>query len=311
MLPLRPDRLEGIGHESRPGEVSDMSSLYYKPSGKFSISGLVMAIGLGVAGMAIGSWVYGYLMAWIPFVYVLVFGVIGYACAGAFVAGGGIAVGKIRNIPVALVIGTVVGAFAVYAAWVTWYYAWTSQQEFVYRPEKLLGVIQTLAVNGVWGMSGFTPTGWGLYLFWIVEALGIMAGTIFGAYTAVADTPFCEDCEVWLDDAQVIGAFENSPYVQEVQKGLEMERVDVLDKLVPIEQRDDSFLLASLECCGECNKFKLLSMKQVQITLDDDNKEQKQEDVLIGRLIVKDKVVDAVMSAGHLGGSSTEEPPVA
>lgn len=284
-----------------------MSGKYYRLSGKFSPIGLVIALAIGLVGVAVGSWIYGYVMAWIPIVYVCVLGVIGYGVGAAALIGFGLTTGKVRNMPVALGIGAIVGAFAVYAGWVTWLFAWSSQEYFVADPGVLFSIIQELAKEGVWSMSGGTPTGWGLYLFWIAEALIIFGACVFGAYTAMDSSPFCEACECWMEDEVALAVFATKPGFDSIKKGLELERLDTLKDLTPLHEVGVEFTVASAESCAQCSNYHLLSFKEKTITLDKDGEPQTKEVDLMKRLVVNQKMLDAVTARGTEGEPSEPE----
>ena len=126
-----------------------MHGNYYRLSGKFTPIGLVTALGVGLGGTAVASWLYGYVMAWIPLVYIMVLGVIGYGIGGGALVSLGLNLGKIRNRMVALAVGLVVSVFAVYAGWVTWLFAMTSQELFIWAPGPLFHGIVALGQEGV------------------------------------------------------------------------------------------------------------------------------------------------------------------
>lgn len=269
-----------------------MAGNYYRPSGRFTPIGALTALGVGLVSVALLSWVYGYLMAWIPLVYFLVLGVIGYGSALGALTGKGLKKGRIRNPVVAVAIGALVGVAGVYAGWVIWILAmW---DVFIVSPEALLMAVQKLGEEGVWSMSGTTPTGWFLYSFWICEAAIILGWCVYLALRAVTGTPFCERCSCWMEPGETLGVFATDATIDEVKRGLELEKLDVLAKLIPLEEVGSDFTVAMGEGCDSCD-YRLLSFKQMNVTLDKDGNEQVKEKTLINRLVASPQMMDAVI----------------
>ena len=248
-------------------------------------------------------------MVWIPIVLFLVVGLFLYLIIVGHVSGEILLRSKVRSTPAAVFAGTVIGAFAVYVAWVSWIYAMSNLEFLAFAPSEILSVAEALATEGVWEFEGFKPTGSGLYFFWVLEALAIVGAATYGSYSTVADIPFCEACQNWVKSGEVIGVFEGSPHAQDVREGLEQERVEVLSKLVPTKDRDRSFMLARAECCEKCSGFSLLSLKGVTIEVGSDGYERSQEQVIFRRLIVNGKVIDAVKTAADIRRLGASDVP--
>jgi hypothetical protein len=101
-------------------EYSTTSNNFYRHSGKVPLLGLIL---LGVAGLVavpILGVLYGYLIFYIPFIYVNLFVVFGYVYAVSFVLSKAMRLGKIRNTLIAGLAAFGFGLLAEYVGWVAW-----------------------------------------------------------------------------------------------------------------------------------------------------------------------------------------------
>ncbi len=270
-----------------------MNSNYYQPSGKFSPLGLATALGLSLIGVLIGSWVYGYAAAWIPIIYLNVLLVFAYGFGAGFLVSTGIRIGKIRNVMVALGLGLVAGLVAIYGGWVTWIYAMSSQELFIWHPQDLWTGIVLLGQEGVWTIKGSKPTGWLLYSFWIAEALIVLGFSLTTSYNAVADSPYCEDCQQWVDQTDVVGVFEPLADPQKFKRGLEEGRLES-EQLLGKTSGEPRFAVLQLESCSHCEKCRLLTVMDRTLSYDKEGREQVSDEKWVQRLLISSKLADEV-----------------
>ena len=260
---------------------------YYRSSGAFSPLGIAITLGVGIVATAILSLIYGYALAWIPFIYINVFIILGYGFGVGMAVNFGGKMGKMRNRGVMLGLGLLVGLVAEYAGWVVWLYAMSSQTVLIFNPSELWDAITTLAEVGVWNLKGWTPTGVALYLMWGIEAVMVIGlATVMGA--SGADDPYCERCQAWVDKSEALGPF--SPELSgDFLTDLESEKYEALSGLVTCPPAD-LFVQAELNHCPGCNQLHLLTLKTVALSLDKDGKTQRSEQPISEHLLVTSEV---------------------
>src|SRR3954470_20084784 len=93
---------------------------FYKHSGRITPLGLVLGIIAGAITAIIAGIIYAYADLYIPLIYLNVLLCICFGVAVGAAAAAAMHAGKVRNIPVALLIVTLVTALAYYLCWVVW-----------------------------------------------------------------------------------------------------------------------------------------------------------------------------------------------
>ena len=126
---------------------------------------------------------------------------------------------------------------AVYCAWWTWLAALYEWDLIFLNPIDLPWIISSIASEGVWSMRAWTPTGWQLYLIWLIEA-GIIVVIACGAGLG-EEIPFCEECDEWtetVDDAagealdkgaKLLGMpYPGGPLIEKMAEGGQADKFD-------------------------------------------------------------------------------------
>ena len=282
---------------------------YYKSSGSFSPIGIATTLGVGLLATLVLSLVYGYALAWIPFIYINVFIILGYGFGVGMAVNFGGKFGKIRNYGVMLGLGFLIGLFAEYAGWVVWMYATSSQSVLIFNPGELFGAIQLLAEVGVWNLKGWTPTGAALYIMWGIEAVTVIGmSTMMGA--SGANDPYCERCHTWVDQNESLGPF-SPELASDFVHNLESEKYEALAGLVVCPPAD-LFVQADLNHCPGCNQLHLLTLKTITLSLDKDGKTQKSEQPISEHMLVTAEVHQAIReSASRTPEAQSETEPEA
>ncbi len=67
----------------------------------------------------------------------------------------------------------------------------------IFKPAVTIEFMKLFGQIGLWEMKGAKPTGWGLYTFWILEAL-IVLWMCYSDGSSM-ETPFCEFCNCWTE----------------------------------------------------------------------------------------------------------------
>jgi hypothetical protein len=263
-------------------------------------------MGCGIVAATVLSFIYAFVDYWNPFVYVTV------VATGLFGLGVGIAInigatlGKVRNPLYARLVGVVMGLLSLYLCWAFYLYAvlkadpelclivGLQQPEFFFDPLRMYALIQWIAENGLWGMFGGTPTGWALYGLWFVEAAIIFIATVVVA--SGNESPFCEPCNAWTDDADNLLQLENTDF-EEFRRDLEDERYERIDELHTGQHDAKDCMRVTLHTCPKCDESNFMTIKHVEVTLDNDGDESEDETDVVKRLMIPAELVTHLKAA--------------
>lgn len=283
----------------------DYPERYYRDSGAVPFGGTVLMLVCGIVTAAVLSFIYAFLDYYNPFIYVtfLATAVVGLGVGMAVNVGA--TLGKVRSPLYARLVGVLSGFLAVYLCWA--FYLWAAQMaieelpvvagfqeaKLSFDPSRMYAVVQVIAENGLWSIFGGTPTGWGLYAIWLVEA-----AIIFGAAVIVAtgnDKPFCEECSEWTGQQENLLSLENTDFAQ-LRTDLEEERYERIDELCTGAHEPANCLRATLFTCPKCDNSNYLTIQHVVVTLDKDGDEQKEETEIVKRLAIPHELVTRLNS---------------
>ncbi|WP_028862580.1 hypothetical protein [Psychromonas aquimarina] len=257
---------------------------YFVHSGKATATSILLMIIFGAFAALLLSTVYGYAIAYIPFIYINFFITLGFGGLTGMAVGMGGKIGKARRPGLYFLIGLAAGLLAEYAGWVAWIYASSDQTLFFVHPDELLPTMELIAVTGAWSIFGWTPTGFALYIIWAIEALIVIGGSALVAYVHVESTPFCEQCSKWVENAQTIAGFQAIDDGEAFKRKLEEGLVDMVPGL---EIAGDSSLASTvieINRCNCCDNSNYLSLTTVNVSVDDKGKESKDTDTFVRNL---------------------------
>jgi hypothetical protein len=186
--------------------VSD-GSLYYKPSGEVTVTGLSAGLFGGLFVGFVLAFIYAYLLAYIPFIYLNVLCAVGYAFGLGCVVGWLLKSGKMRNPVVGAFVTVLVSLFSYYVCWAVWLAAMLGRSDvdasalsLATHPGTLLGLILLVNEHGAWSIAKSPVTGILLWVIWGIEALIVLVGPPFIAWGVLTSEPFCEFCGEWCDE---------------------------------------------------------------------------------------------------------------
>ncbi|GAB3872199.1 hypothetical protein GCM10028824_22310 [Hymenobacter segetis] len=194
-------------------------SLYYQPSNKMPLGGVLLFLLGGVLAAAVLAFVYIYAVWYIPFVYINFF-----ICLGFGLVLGGILLllaraGKLRSPKGVAVLAVLVGLAAIYLEWSVYLTllfntettgtgrdADTSTSfsaalfgDVLTHPAAMWAAIDKINATGTWSLKGATPSGAFLWFVWVVELVIILGGAYLMA-SSQADEPFSELTNEWADE---------------------------------------------------------------------------------------------------------------
>ena len=271
-----------------------MTHDYYKHSGAFSAMGPVTIIAFGTIGTVILGLIYSYATSYIPFIYLNILLTLGLGFGVGIVVGIGGKIGKVRNTSIMVLFGVIFGLFAEYVQWVFWILAESKQQIFIFNPVDIFYTIQYLAVEGVWSLRGFTPTGGVLYFIWFLEAAIIIVISTLISGSFVKDIPFCEKCDKWADNSEVLAPLDFPDNNEELKSHLEQGDFSALPLLGIATPESNRFITVKLQCCAECKEFYLISVSSTIVTKNNKGEEKSEVNSIVNNLIIDQRVYDSL-----------------
>jgi len=270
-------------------EFATTTAKFYRHSNKAPIMGLLL---IGIAGfiaVPILGLIYGYLLRYIPFIYINFFIVLGYAYAVSFVISKVAKFGKIRNMFLVGLAGFFFGLLADYIGWVSWIAAMIGDPTYLigfFFPFDVFAIIGEIAKEGAWSLSGITPTGGFLYFIWFVEACMVVGGTTYLSVIALSETPFCEDSDIWADKKTMLGAFAPVSNIQQFKAAVTQGSFAPFTELKPSQPGSRHFTLLETYECEQCKSFFVLNVKNVVVTINNKGKAETKIKPIVSNLIV-------------------------
>ena len=271
----------------------------YKHSGRVPVAGLLWSLMLGGATAAVLGVVYAYATNYIPLVYINFLLTIAFGAAIGGAVGAGARMGRVRNLPVAVAAGVLMGLVGLYVAW-----AFDPMARFgfspVFDPLALYAYMQVFYENGFWGMSGDnTVSGIFLGLVWAAEAGAILfiAGKIPAG--VLADKPFCETCIEWGTTEGAVQRLSVTPKQQDSLNRLLTGDLEALAQFDRTPGDQGPYLTLDLTTCGSCAESNFLTVSLVTPTTDREGKPTTVVQPLLQNLVVHESEIELIRNAGR------------
>ncbi len=291
----------------------------YRHSGKFAPSALIV---LPLAAVLLGwplGFAYGYLIKWIPFVYLNIFIVLGYGAVLGAASDLLLAKCHVRNVVVAFVLAALVGVLAIYFQWNGHVNALFEQAPLVCRPRGIWIAMQFLYEHGSWSIGRHSTgnvTGVMLAGVWVVEAVGIVAPILYFGTDSARTIPYCEKSRSWLDDSSkfdTLAAFTDAAQ----QAALAAGDLAPVIQARPREAGATQFARLILKHSPKCEEFFTLKVENVTLTTDKKGEVEEKTHELTKDLILPSEMRELIERFASLtpdvpapdAGSSSSEPP--
>ncbi len=188
----------------------------YRHSGKFGAHGPALVLGAAaVLGLPAGFF-YAYLVRWMPFVYVNFLATAGYGAVFGLTSFWLLKTARVRNTRVAAASAGVAGLIGLYLAWSAHIHATFDGAPWLCRPIEVLGGMLSLFETGSWSLKGNVMTGVPLAIVWSVEGLIVAGVSALVAGINIAETPYCETTQCWLDEEKKIDTL--APFTEGTQR---------------------------------------------------------------------------------------------
>jgi hypothetical protein len=264
----------------------------YRHSGKFGWHGPIVALAAAVGlGFPLG-FAYAYLMKWIPFIILKFIGTLIYAFAFGLGTGAIMKWAKVRNNRLALVSGLTVGILALYFGWNAHLHTIFKGVPVLVSPGALWATIQQLYVHGTWGLRNSGPmTGVPLAIVWIAEAFIIVGFTALISRSMVAEIPFCEKNQCWLDQTKTISTLQ--PFTQpEHVAALRAGDLSPLAQAKPRAPDAQGFARLTLRYSPKSDQFCTVRVENVTMETLKDGETRERKEELTRDLIVPPATFD-------------------
>ena len=276
---------------------------FYEHSGRCGTWGVPAATGVGVVTALVLGAVYAYGTNWIPFIYLNALLTVGFGLAVGAAVAWGARVGKIRSMPIAVMVGGVVGALALYFAWV---FDPMARVEVVNQPiwdlQTLWAYMKLGYDEGFWsvGQHGDEVKGILLAGVWGVEAaiiVGVAAMTVRGL---LGTRPFCEACNRWATvekGVALLSLIGDEGVEAKLNRFMEGD-LDSLGQFYVGAEHEPAVLRLDLATCANCPTCNYVTATLVRLVEKKKGEVSKQEQKLLQNLELAPEDVEKVRSAG-------------
>jgi hypothetical protein len=248
--------------------MNSQSFAVYRHSGKFGIHGPLLAL---LAAAAVGfplGYAYAYIIKWIPFIYINFFLTIGYGFVFGFVTGLLLKIGKVRNGTIACLTGLLVAIIAMFFNWNAHIHTIFKDAPALCSVRQIIFGMKALYENGSWGLrSSGAVTGIPLAIVWGIEAIIIVGIVTLTSYVAIAEVPFCEQNQCWLDEEKKIekmAAFGNPQHIA----AFAANDLSPLTSALPRTPEMQTFARLTLKRSPKCDLFCTVRVENVKQELN-------------------------------------------
>jgi len=273
--------------------------MYYKPSGRFSGIFFVFLLLFIAIAVPILSFVYIYLIHYIPIIYFNIIITVGCGLAVGFSMNFMVKLAKVRNVILVIISLVFVTIILKYFQWCVYIPMIFADSDFTFldhiiipfeiflHPDMILELALYINSVGVWsiGTSDIPVRGVILFIVWIIEFIIIMGAAILIGKDR-AKLPFSEEFNDWYTEIpnKIIANIPQN--IEALKSNLENGNFDELVQLSKEENNDElNFLEITLYQSPNADHY-YLKADQVSITIDDKEKEKRNETALIEYLAI-------------------------
>ena len=280
----------------------------YKPSGRFGgISIALLLVGV-VAAVAV-SYVYHLALYWIPLIYVNFLATIGLGFLLGFVGAFIVNVGKVRNLPLAIVIGLLLTLAALGGKYYFQYEQMLTDtvqvlmndpkaigadpaevRNFVRQEVSFMDHIQARVDEG-WnvgrgGGGGAPISGLFVYAIWLIE-FGIVVWSATTVALGAAREPFSEKLGEWASEAEVVMTLPvtNDEMVSQIKAATTVDQL--LEIPIPQTDASDQFAVYTVNSIpGQELEDAYLTVELNRLYLDKEGNQQTDVTPLVQHAIL-------------------------
>jgi hypothetical protein len=239
--------------------------------------------------------------------------------------------GKVRNLPLALLITLVAAGLMYVSSWEAWLYGLLGRggqqvplMTFLTNPSATWDLLVAVNEKGAWSFKGSTPTGIVLDLLWLLEAGGLVGIPLGMTWQALHALPFCEACNKWGTARDLVDV--NAGDGAAVKRKLESRDFGALTAQGKAPVGSMHFWHVSFQGCADCDTTQTLCVDDIVMSVDKNGKMQMKKTKLVSRLMlapedtvavatavaalsVPEKVIDVSKAAAEEAGPNPSEKP--
>jgi hypothetical protein len=279
-------------------------SLYYQPSNKMPLGGVLLVL-LGGAVAAAGlALLYVYAIWYIPFVYINFFLCLGFGLLLGAALMTLVRSGKLRSPRGVAGLALLVALLALYLEWALYLMllfnteatgsgpnADTSTSfslplltDILTHPGHMWTAMRQVNETGTWSLKGATPSGVFLWLIWAVEALIIVGGAYLLA-SSQADAPFSEATNEWASEETLAHPVSYAHDATAIRTALETGQFHTLTPYLN-EAEVDQFARLKLHSVPNDHSCQYLTLENVTQKLDNKGKPTQTTSTVVQHLAI-------------------------
>jgi len=276
---------------------------FYSHSGRISPT-LLIGIPILIVISVLLAFVYSYLVIYIP-----IFGYLNFLITPLFALSIGFASGitlylcKSRNSLFSVFFGFLTGIIALYATWVSFEYIFINKSHdisFMKLAADPIGVWEIackIAKTGWYSVKNAPVKGTMLWIYWGLEALLIVSGSVFMSYVFVSTSVFCELCGNWTKDhdKQLDFKYFSGDGLKERLIGHDFS---FLNDITEAKDTDSEFYRITCTECSNCKKFFTLSLFRITKGLDKNGREREKKTFIFQNLLINQELFEQI--TGHM-----------
>ncbi|MDP4088167.1 MAG: hypothetical protein Q8930_02710 [Bacillota bacterium] len=259
--------------------------IYYKHEGGINPAGIISSLLFGTIAAVVGSFIYSYAIAYIPFVYLNFLICIGFSALVGYAVAIGAKKGKIRNANLVFILAVLAGLLAEYAQWVTWLFAYSKQGIWTMSLSEMKFWLSIILEEGAWSFKGTVVTGTPLLIIWLIEGAVIIFFGAFIARSEIAETPFCERCYQWVESKVKLPNIQMIAPVSVIKGQMEAGDFSSLLAAPRSNSGDARYLQVILSRCNSCTSSNFLTLNLVEL-VKNKNKVTEKKTLMVRNLII-------------------------
>ncbi|MBB6498550.1 hypothetical protein [Pedobacter cryoconitis] len=275
-----------------------MEHLYYIPSGKIPVKGLIISLLSAVVLTLILSILYIALQWFIPFIYFNFFITLGLGIGVALSQHIALSTGKIRNIKYGYLLSILCGLLACYAQWALfisllneadgslggiWVRSSFNLNGFwmvFTHPQLLFQSLIPLNKAGTFMLKHNTVSGGLLWFIWAVEALIIIGLPILLSGVGKASMPFSELNNSWMEERELDGKLKPVVNKEELIAELGRGNFKILKDFLPAQNADDNYATVRIyESPNDPERY--LTITNINHTINKKGESKKTEQTIL------------------------------
>ncbi len=243
------------------------AAVYYKHSGRVGVASPVYISIFGLTAILVVGVIYGFITSKIPFVYFNFILVVMFAISVGSIVGKCAVIGKVRNYWLPFIFGLVFSILSQYISWIVWLYLSGGFSQIAISPIVFITQLDVVAERGSWALFGWSPSAAGYYTIWVIEQIIICCITCYVAMDNLR-TPFCEECNNWVNKEVTITPLSSFSNPSEVISQIESNDLSSLQMLERLDLFQDRYTEIVIQHCDNCEGIYLMDINMVHLSLE-------------------------------------------